>query len=250
MEEERTRLQKTVLLVLAAMALVFAILTGISRTRPGVIFDGALLRPVEMADTVSYTGEIYGQDVTISVRRESDTVTTVTCAAGGQEDVYRLEYPLDPITVAEGYRQGEKVDGIRVSKNSQLIFSGGYDPREAYGWYDSDGRWDSGLSVEWDTAPTGETHALTLDERNVMSFASGPDLVARGSWGAYVLVVLFSALLALDVAFPMTLFRLQHMCDVRDPQPTDFYLTVQRLGWVVYPFLLGAGYLWALRLVP
>ena len=55
---------------------------------------------------------------------------------------------------------------------------------------------------------------------------------------------------ALDVAFPMTLFRLQHMCDVRDPQPTDFYLTVQRLGWVVYPFLLGAGYLWALRLVP
>ena len=52
-----------------------------------------------------------------------------------------------------------------------------------------------------------------------------------------------SALVALDAAFPRALFYIQHCCDVRDPEPSDFYLAMQRLGWVVYPVLILIGYL-------
>ena len=51
-----------------------------------------------------------------------------------------------------------------------------------------------------------------------------------------------SALVALDAAFPRVLFYMQHCCDVRDPEPSDFYLAMQRLGWVVYPVLIFIGY--------
>ena len=86
--------------------------------------------------------------------------------------------------------------------------------------------------------------------QSVMRFALEPELVCRGSFGIYMLLVLWTLLLLLDVNRPMALFRLQHCCDVRDPEPTDFYLAVQKVGWVLYPFLLLAGYIVALRTLP
>ena len=45
MDEERTRFQKIVLLVLAAMAVLFAALTAVSHAQKGAYFEGTLLRP-------------------------------------------------------------------------------------------------------------------------------------------------------------------------------------------------------------
>lgn len=83
-----------------------------------------------------------------------------------------------------------------------------------------------------------------------MYFASGPELTTRGSWMLYFVMVFFSGLLALDAAFPLTLFRLRYCCDVRDPEPSDFYLITQRIGWVVCFVLILFGYIWALRSLP
>ena len=64
----------------------------------------------------------------------------------------------------------------------------------------------------------------------ILTFARGPERTARGSWMLYFTMLLFSALLALDAAYPLVLFRWQHMCDVKDPEPSDFYLGMQRAG--------------------
>ena len=83
-----------------------------------------------------------------------------------------------------------------------------------------------------------------------MYFLEGPEVVHRGSIGLYVLMVAMTLLLMLDVAHPLVLFKLQHMLDVRDPEPTEFYLGMQRVGWVIYPVLLLAGYIFTLTLLP
>lgn len=74
--------------------------------------------------------------------------------------------------------------------------------------------------------------------------------MSRGSWMLYFTMLLFSGLLALDAAYPLALFRWQHMCDVKDPEPSDFYLEMQRAGWCIYPFLILIGYIIALRALP
>ena len=66
----------------------------------------------------------------------------------------------------------------------------------------------------------------------------------------YFTMLLFSGLLALDAAYPLALFRWQHMCDVKDPEPSDFYLGMQRAGWCIYPILLLIGYNIALWTLP
>ena len=254
MEEERTRLQKIVLISLAAMALLFAVLLIISKNQPGVLFSDTLFKPDETAEGVTYTGKIRGETVTISVQTESETVTVITCEAEGhRSDVYRMEYPLEPILAKEGFAEGEMVDGIRITKNGATLFEGGYDQdvsMDEAAWYDANGQWDPGVVVTFSTDGGEQTVPLTLDERNVMCFASGPELTARGSWMLYFMMVFFSILVALNVAFPMTIFRLNHMCDVRDPEPSDFYLAMQRISWVVYPVLLFIGYIWAVRFLP
>ena len=254
MEEERTRLQKIVLLSLAAMALIFAVLLIISKLQPGALFSDTLLKPNETADGVTYTGKIRGEKVSISVQTESETVTVITCESENQRtDVYRMEYPLEPILAKEGFAEGKMVDGIRITKNGEVLFEGGYAQDASMSgaaWYDADGQWDPGMAVTFWDGSGEQAGPLTLNERNVMYFASGPELTARGSWILYVMMVFFSLLVALDAAFPLTLFRLRHMCDVRDPEPSDFYLAMQRIGWVVYPVLLFIGYIWALRVLP
>ena len=43
MDLERTKLQKAILLILLVMAVVFAVLTGVVRTKKGVTFEDGLL---------------------------------------------------------------------------------------------------------------------------------------------------------------------------------------------------------------
>ena len=251
MEEARTRLQKIVLLSLAVMAVVFGILTAVSKLHPGLLLDGAILRPTGTADTVTYAGKLHGEQVSLSVRTESDTVTVITCETeSGGSDVYRMEYPLEPIRAADGFFPGEMVDGIRITKNGDELFTGGYDRENGGFWYDADGRWDQDAYFPTFTGSDAGTGALELEKQDVMRLADDPELTARGSWALYAVMLLCSLVLALDAAFPLALFYWRHMCDVRDPEPSDFYLMMQRIGWVVYPILILIGYIWALRYLP
>lgn len=89
-----------------------------------------------------------------------------------------------------------------------------------------------------------------VDRSDAMRFALGPELESRGSWELYFMMLVCTLFAALDVAFPMSVFYLQHCCDVWDPEPTDFYLACQRVGWVILPLLLLGGYCYALRVIP
>ena len=58
--EERSKLQKAVLISMAAMVVLFGILTLISHVRKGVEFEGGLLRRTETEESVIYNGKVRG----------------------------------------------------------------------------------------------------------------------------------------------------------------------------------------------
>lgn len=249
MEEERTKFQKIVLLILAAMAVLFAVLTAVSRSQKGAYFEETLLRPSYPAGNVTvYAGKAHGTPVEITVTRESGTRAAVEFLIEGVlDDVCVVDYPLAPIRTEDGYT----ADGIRITKNGALLFEGGYSPEDTYGWYTPEGAHDMDSFI---TVRAGSTsnpwNGFEVDKNAALRFALGPELESRGSWGMYFLLLFLTLLAALDAAFPMSLFYLQHCCDVRDPEPSDFYLACQKIGWAVYPLLLLGGYCCALRMIP
>lgn len=67
MSEKRTLLQKILLGLLAAMTVLFAVLTGVNRSQPLVQWGGSLLRPAEEGNAAVYTSAVYGEDIAIRV---------------------------------------------------------------------------------------------------------------------------------------------------------------------------------------
>ena len=248
--EERSKLQKAVLISMAAMVVLFGILTLISHVRKGVEFEGGLLRRTETEESVIYNGKVRGEQVEITVRAAgSGNLTEVVVQVGDRvHDVCAVETGLPPIQAD----QLGPVEHIRITRNGQLLFEGGYTAEHDMGWYDLDGNWDPfTMSVSYSsTAGDDYWEHYETDRGTILSFARGPQLVSRGSWMLYFTMLLFSGLLALDAAYPLALFRWQHMCDVKDPEPSGFYLEMQRAGWCIYPILLLIGYNIALWVLP
>ena len=248
--EERSKLQKAVLISMAAMVVLFGVLMVAARFQKGVEFEGGLLRRTETEESVIYNGKVRGEQVEITVDRAAgENLTEVVFQIGDRiRDVCTLETGLPPIQA----EQLGPVEHIRITKNNRLLFEGGYDPEHDMGWYDLDGSWDPlAMSVSYDST-VGDDYweHYETDGETILNFARGPQLVSRGSWELYFAMLLLSALLALDAAFPLVIFHWQHMCDVKDPEPSDFYLGMQRAGWCVYPFLILIGYIIALRALP
>ena len=251
--EKRSVLQKAVLISVAAMAVAFAILTFVFHRLEGVKFEEGFLRVSAQAGdpaVTAYTGKIRGEQVEITVDRAAgENLTEVDFRIGNRiQDDCTLETGLPPIQA----EQLGPVEHIRITKNNRLLFEGGYDPEHDMGWYDLDGSWDPlAMSVSYDST-VGDDYweHYETDGETILNFAQGPQLVCRGSWMLYFTMLLFSGLLALDAAYPLALFRWQHMCDVKDPEPSDFYLATQRIGWCVYPLLLLIGYIYALWVLP
>ena len=251
--EKRSVLQKAVLISVAAMAVAFAILTFVFHRLEGVKFEEGFLRVSAQADdpaVTAYTGKIRGEQVEITVDRAAgENLTEVVFQIGDRiRDVCTLETGLPPIQA----EQLGPVEHIRITKNNRLLFEGGYDPEHDMGWYDLEGNWApfSGLEATFRTSGENYWDSYKTSAGTILAFARGPERTARGSWMLYFTMLLFSGLLALDAAYPLALFRWQHMCDVKDPEPSDYYLGMQRAGWCIYPILLLIGYNIALWVLP
>ena len=83
----------------------------------------------------------------------------------------------------------------------------------------------------------------------VLSLAYDQPDLHRGSLTLYAAMVFLTLLLAVDVAFPKALFQMRYMFSVRDPEPTEFYLVVQKWSWVMLTVLLAVGYAIALSMI-
>ena len=104
--EKRSALQKAVLISVAAMAVVFAILTFVFHRLEGVKFEGGLLRVSAQADDPAatvYAGKVQGERVKITVTDCPDEQRTEVVVQVGERvhDVCTLESSLPPIQTEE-----------------------------------------------------------------------------------------------------------------------------------------------------
>lgn len=247
---ERTRHQNIILVCIVGMTLLFGALMLISMTRRGVVLADSLLRVQKqqgVTDTAVYSGKVRGERVTVSVRENGVHYTVAYTVEDRIQDEYEIVYPAGTISCAD--EQGREIPRIQIARNGRLYFQGGYDPNASFfQWYDRTGHVDADAFMSYggsaDRAPD------VLQNTQLAALAIDPVLTARGSWLMYGLLLVLSCILAVDVAYPTFWFTLRHSCDVRNPEPTDFYIAMQRVGWAIYPVLLCIGYLMALYQLP
>ena len=238
---DRSRLQKVILLLLLVMAVVFGVLTGYFQSKPGAPYERTLLYPSQEGDTTTYTGKLHGQTVSVARRPDGTSVDVDLTVDGELVHACRVEYPEGTVTDGDG----DAFPRVEILRDGEALFRGGYNPN-SHSLFEEDGSWHSGVVIYAGT----ELPEPDFDEFDILRFARGPARSRRGSWAAWAMAaLLLSGITALGVAFPMTMFRLNHFLSVKDPEPTEFYLSMQRLSWVVLTAFIFGFYLWSLTII-
>ena len=177
--EERSKLQKAVLISMAAMVVLFGVLMVAARFQKGVEFEGGLLRRTETEESVIYNGKVQGERVKITVTDCPDEQRTEVVVQVGDRvrDECAVETGLPPIQAD----QLGPVEHIRITRNGQLLFEGGYTAEHDMGWYDLEGNWApfSGLEATFRTSGENDWDSYKTSAGTLLAFARGPERTAR-----------------------------------------------------------------------
>lgn len=240
---ELTRFQKIMLAALAGMLAVFGVLMAAFRAHPGVLFEESLLKITEEEGRTVYSGKAHGTPVTISVTWPTNFEADVAFTIGTEiHDVCRVVYPTEQIQT----ERGDTVGGILVTRNGETLFEGGYDPETEYGWYDKNGEWEPSANLQIRGYAGGDPWSgYETTAGDAVRFALGPKTSARGDPALFALAVFLTAFAAAYVLFWKTFFRWRHWA-ARDPEPSEGYLYVEQIGWVVLAAVIAVAYIIAL----
>lgn len=241
---ELTRFQKCLLAALAGMLVLFSVLLAVLRARPGVTFEGGLLKIAQYEGRTVYSGKVRGMPVMIAVTWPTNFETDVEFTIGAEiYDVCRVLYPTERIQT----ERGDSVGGILVTKNGETLFEGGYDPDMELGWYDGSGQWIPNFHV-YVQSGGDPWRDFEITKEAAVRFAFGPETAARGDPALFSLAVFFSLLLAAEVVFHRALFRWRHWA-AKDPEPSEAYLTLERVCWIAAAAGIGAVYIAAMTAI-
>ena len=226
---------------LAATALLVSYLCVFFQA--GALFEGAFLPRGQDADgAVHYKGSAFGAPVSVTVLGNSrtDGAAIVRYATGGRTLAYEVR--LEAADALETWR-------AQILQDGETVFRGVYRPGaqgDAFALVDENHEpdWDALLSF----TVNGES-PFTADYRpgylTTVRFADRSIETPRGNPVFLALAVLVLLVTLVDWRFPRLFFALSHALSVRDPQPTDLYLFVQKLSWAALPafavILLIAG---------
>ena len=241
---ELTRCQKILLALLAGMLLAFSVLMTVFRTHPGVLFEGSLLKIEEREDQIVYSGRVRGGPVNVAVSWPTNFEADVEFIIGDRvHDTCRVEYPLEPVQTERGY----PVNGIRVTKNGEPVFRGGYDPEDEFGWFDASGEFIFPLDI-WGYTAADPWNGFEVTPAMAARFAFGPDTAAHGEPALFALAVFLTVLLAARIVFWKSLFRFEHRW-ARDPDPSEGHASLERLGWIVAAVIIAGIYIAAITAI-
>ena len=245
--EKYSRLQRAVLVVLALYVVGFGILNAVFRARPGISYREGLLQQVESGgDRETFRGRAEGRDVTLVRTQEASGAVDLELTV---KDTYTGSGRVEPDPASAPPNQmGE---GVAVFWDGKELFRGGWHDSGSFPMlFTPEGDLDSS-SVSVTVVTNGEAPDPWEDyvpgAATVLSLAYDQPDLHRGS--LYAAMVFLTVLLAVNVAFPKALFQLRYVSAVRDPEPTEFYLGMQKLSWVLLTVLLAVGYIIALTMI-
>lgn len=235
------RYQKGIILVLAAMFVLFAVLYGLSAGRVGFRYMDEIFIPAEVNGNTVYTATLEGQpssfvvtpDKTVTFHHGSKTYGPYTAVE-------------DPSAIPQDHNMHEHMTGIEIREGNKVIFRGGVIPMDVDGFSAMLIGEDGSLSSFAVTVTTSSGVMMDADGNiidpiepsvtTVLELMQGPELESKAIWAAWIGAAVVSLLTVLSVLCADELFRWKLMFRVRDVdqvEPSDFELATRYISWTV-----------------
>ena len=234
---ELSRYRRVLLLVMAAEILVFFIANVLAFLRPGLEYQDTLLYPRTEGELQIYQGRVDGETARFTV------------TPGGEVSYQWGEYTYgpyqiseDPSAVPDGY---EGSQGIEIRLGDEVLFRGCYLPSSTFPLIQEDGEslWEdsniymiSGEKIWRNGQEITEREYREPSLSALARVALGTELTRQGNILLYLLITVLAVFNVLQICFPGLFFRRYIRWRVRDPElaePSDFYIAMERMEWVV-----------------
>ena len=232
--------QKIILLILAAMVVVFSILYPITISREGYEYLDSILVQKESGENTVYSGKIRGRNAEFTVTPDKTVVFRYGDATYGPYTVRE-----DPTAIPKEnpfWTTGEfEETGLVIQRKGETIFRGcriEYGPNKIY--YNEDGSSvfnfrpipEPGSGVIYDT----DMDILEPSILDILKLTDGPQLTHKGNGLLFFFGVVICALTALSVIFADELFRwnLRYVIvDADNAEPTDWTIMSRYISWAI-----------------
>ncbi|HIR60880.1 MAG TPA: hypothetical protein IAB37_04825 [Candidatus Faecivivens stercoravium] len=232
------RYQKGILILMAAMILLFTALYPIVLSREGFLYRDALLIPSEEGGNTVYAGKIEGQPASFTLYDDR----SVQFRYG--DSVYGPYTAKEAPDALQNLDLGDGAVGVELRCGEELVFRGGV-LRQGDGLmlFAEDGSvyTDIGIMTSGGFIFNEEGEVIDPNEPSVsdiLMVMAGPPLTHKGSWLGWVMGVIACILTAVDILFADELFRLHmafHISRAEDAEPSDWEIAGRYIGWTVLP---------------
>lgn len=235
------RYQKVILLLMAAMVLVFTILYPITISRIGFSYQDTILLPSQENGSTLYAGNIKGTSARFTVSSNK----TVTFRYGDQTyGPYTAK--LDPTAVPKDENTHESMIGVEVHKGETLVFRGGVlDVGEGFWLFSEDGSSENIIVSTTTSDGTVMANGEIIDPMEpsvstILKLMEGPELTHKGTWPGLFGGIFFCILTAISMLFADELFRLElsfRISNADQAEPSDWVIAGRYISWIVLPIL-------------
>ena len=234
-----TRYQKVLLIVMTAMALVFAAVYFKTVSRVGFAYQDAIFVPSRENGSTVYSGTLLGQQACFTV--SEDRTVVFQCGDHVYGPFIAKE---DPSAIPKDSEIADLMTGVELREGGELLFRGGV--------FESEGTpllfyKEEGSLVTTDFSVTsGGIERVTMDSVKptpsaILELMGGaPKLTHKGTWLAWFAGVVLCAVNALLILFADELFRWNLSFWIRNPdyaEPSDWEIATRYLCWTLLPVL-------------
>jgi len=237
------RYQKAILLILAAMTLVFGIIYIRAASQHGYAYRDEILLPSYENGSTVYSGKINGAQCSFTVT--ADKTVTFRCINRTYGPYTALE---DPTAVPTEYAQYPNCTGVVLYENGKQIFRGAALTDPIYGFHlaDTNGEMLWSIISTMSDGTRVDEHGTVIDPwepgvHTILELMGQPELTAKGEWGFFFLGLFLCAVTVISILFADELFRLSLVFTLRDweqAEPSDFELAGRYIGWTLLPILI------------
>ena len=242
------RYQKTLLIVLTVMALVFGVVYHVISSRVGYLYENTILLPSEQGGDRLYSGTIDGRACTFTVSADG----TVTLRHGDR--VY------GPYTVREDPTAKPEdepyMTGVEILDNGEFFFRGGYWPStDGFVLFNEEGGIMMDIYAYTADGTTYDSDGNIVDPMeptavDILELVNGPELTSKGQWQAWFGAVFCSVLIAASILYCDELFYLSLSFRIRNAEyaePSDWDMASRYISWTGLTVMTLVLYIIGLR---
>lgn len=226
--------QRILLLLLAAMVLLFAVLCSVTVSKEGFAYKDAILIPQEEAGQTLYTGKIQREQATFTVGTDKTVIFRYGDRVYGPYTAKE-----DPTAVPEGR---EYMTGLELRCGGEIVFRGGA-LKSGKDWHlvNEDGTLaDIGILVTADgitvDADGNVVDPMEPSVSTILKLMAGPEMTHKGSWLAWFGGVFLCVIVAVSILFADELFYFSLSFRIRNAEcaePSDREIVSRYICWTL-----------------